>query len=91
MKNANDYRILSEEQAAKWALTIDVEDFPRDVNDAEAKYIADLLEDLWFKDMKANRPHVLARASSDAAAIAGFRAMCRAALKARVLARGSVS
>lgn len=91
MKNANDYRILSEEQAAKWALTIDVEDFPRDVNDAEAKYIADLLEDLWFKDMKANRPHVIAQASSDAAAIAGFRAMCRAALKARVLARGTVS
>jgi hypothetical protein len=89
MKNANDYRILSEEQAAKWALTIDVEDFPPDVTNAEAGYVAAQLEALWFTDMKTNRPHVIAGFSAES--VAGFRAMCRAALKARVVARGSVS
>ena len=87
--NANDYRVLSEEQAAKWALTIDVEDFPRDVTDAEAGYVAAQLEDLWFKTMKANRPHIIAGVSAES--VAGFRVMCRAALKARVLARAAVS
>ena len=89
--NANEYRTLSEAEAAKWALIFPLSGVPEDLNDAEAEYVATMLEDLWFKDMKANRPHVLAQASDDAEAIAGFRGMCRAALKARIIAAQVVS
>lgn len=88
--SAETYLRLSEEQAAKWALTIDVEEFPREVTDAEAGYVADLLEDLWFKDMKHNRPHVIPRECGPET-VKQFRAMCRAALKSRLLARRMAS
>lgn len=87
---ANDYRTLSEAEAAKWALIFPLSDVPADLNDAEAEHVAAMLEGLWFKDMKANRPHVIPRECGPDT-VKGFRAMCRSALKSRILARRVVS
>lgn len=79
------YFALSEAEAAKWALIFPLDGIPGDINGVEAEYVADQLEALWFADMSTNRPHVIPR-GCDPNAIAGFRAMCRKALAARILA-----
>ena len=85
MTGANEYRTLSEAEAAKWALIFPLDDVPGDLSEVEAGYFADQLETLWFADMRANRPHVIRGRSAES--VAGFRDMCRAALRARILAR----